>query len=326
MKDGYVSLIVPCYNAQKTVRRFLNSVLNQTYSEIQLIVVNDGSTDDTEKILKEYAKKMETTKIEFIYIYQENAGLGEAINTGLKNVNGEYLAWADPDDFFFKESIKKRVEFLKKNKEYGIISSDAYYFMADNLEIPIGKASDGLPDCNDSRQFEHLIKEKSIFCSGCHLIRMSAFDDVNPQHKIYPARRGQNWQLLLPVYYKYKRYYMDEALYGYVIYSNSMSRGDTSEDKVLQRWNEHENILLETINNIHMSEVEKEKYVHIIKKRYAEKRFYTAIDYKDKKRLKEEYEYIKELKGETKALRDLYMRNEYRICKIFYKVKDYIKQ
>ena len=86
-----------------------------------------------------------------------------------------------------------------------------------------------MENCFDEKQFEYLLNEKSIFCTGCHMIRVSALKEVNPKFEIYPARRGQNWQLLLPIYYKYKRFFLDEPLYGYVIYAQSMSQGDVTK-------------------------------------------------------------------------------------------------
>ena len=189
--------------------------MNQTYSYIQVIAINDGSTDQTAEILKNYKAKFVTSEREFIIITQKNLGLGSAINSGLKHIQGEYICWADPDDFYMKDSVEKRVAILKSNPDYGAVSSDAYYYDEDNLERPVGRASDGLRNCNSSYQFELLLEEASIFCPGCHMVRYSVMEEVNPKFYIYPARRGQNWQLLLPVYYKYKRYFLNEPLYGY---------------------------------------------------------------------------------------------------------------
>ena len=286
MCGAIVSLIVPCYNVANTLSRFLDSVMEQTYKNIQVIAVNDGSTDNTEDILKEYQQFFLQRGMLFDYIYQDNQGLGAAINTGLKYIKGEYLCWADPDDFFEKTSIQERLEILESNKEFDIVSSDANYYKFDNLKSPIQRATDGLIHKYDPNQFEYLLAEKSHFCPGCHMLRMSAFDKVNPTHEIYPAKRGQNWQLLLPMYYKYHRYYLDKPLYNYIVYPNSMSRGDIDLVSVVSRLNEHEIILIETIKKIDMEADEKRKYLNLVKIRYAKKRFYAAIDYKSKVDLK----------------------------------------
>lgn len=92
----------------------------------------------------------------------------------------------------------------------------------------------------------------------------------------------KNWQLLLPIYYKYKRFFLDEPLYGYVIYAQSMSQGDVTKEKVLERWEEHEKILNETLKRMNMDSKDLEKYLKMVQVRYIKKLFFTAIDYKIK--------------------------------------------
>ena len=90
-----ISVIVPVYNVQMYLRQCLDSVLNQTFTDFEIICVNDGSTDDSGKILLEYADKDNRIKI----ITQENKGLSEARNSGLKSAQGEYIYFLDSDDF-----------------------------------------------------------------------------------------------------------------------------------------------------------------------------------------------------------------------------------
>lgn len=326
MYSKKVTIIVPCYNVAETLPRFLESVLRQTYRNIQLIAVDDGSTDNTAEILKKYREKFLQNNMDLLYIFQANQGLGGAINTGLKYIEGDFLCWADPDDFYMESSVEERLKILEEHKEYDIVSSDAYYYNSDDLTTPIKKATDGLIHKNEPEQFEYLLLEKSHFCSGCHMLRMSAFDKVNPKHEIYPARRGQNWQMLLPIYYRYKRYFLDKPLYGYIIYSNSMSQGDNNEEKVLERIDEHEKILEETLKNIEMNSGIQQKYLNIVKIRYTEKRFYVAIDFRDKKLLKEKYNMLKQLSAVNRDIHRLYLRNNYIFLKLFYRIFDLFKK
>ena len=324
MQDELVSIITPCYNVANTLIYYLQSILNQTYKNIEVIAVDDGSTDDTADILKEYVFIFAKYQMKLEYIYQKNAGLGAAINTGLKYVNGEYLCWADPDDFYMSDSIAKRLEILRNYPEYAVVSSDAYVFRADDLKNPIKREAERFTHRYEETQFEYLLTEQSHFCAGCHMIRMSAFDQVNPEREIYPARRGQNWQLLLPVYYKYKRFYLDEPLYGYIVYPKSMSSGDVTEEKELQRWKEHEEIINQTLRRIPLDDKNRERYVRLVNVRYAKKRLYTAIDYRDKELLKEQYLFLKQYNEDTDEIRILYLRNSYLLWKVFYKLKEII--
>lgn len=320
MNEPLVSIIAPCCNVSKTLPVYLDSVLKQTYKNIELVCVDDGSTDETAEILSEYEARFKAEGMGFRYIYQENGGLGAAIDTGLKHIRGDFLCWSDPDDFYFPQSVEKRLRILLENPEYAVVSSDAFVFSSEDLSNPLYREAQQFERRFEPEQFEHLLFERSHFCSGCHMVRMSAFERANPERSVYKARRGQNWQLLLPVYYRFKRYYLDEPLYGYVVYPGSMSSGDDTEQKQLLRWNEHEQIILRTLERIDMPDGERDGYSEKIKLRYALKRFYTAIDYSDRAQVKKEYELIEKLNGVTEDIRKKYLRNRYLICKLYFKI------
>ena len=281
MEQKLVSIITPCYNGEKLVSRYLESVLGQTYKNIELIIVNDGSSDDTEKIVLSYKDKFEKEGMKIVYVYQENKGLGGAINTGLKYFTGDYLCWADYDDFFRYDSVEKRVKFLEDNPQYGCVTSNANVYNEDDLENPIYKITDKFKYNEDEYQFEHHLKSESIFCCGCHMVRTEAFLDVNPDRDIFEGRRGQNWQMLLPVYYKYKRGFLDEPLYNYIIYKSSMSTGDDTKEKSIQRVNEHLEIVKNTLDRIDMSQKDRDKYFELFFTNYVVDRFDICMKYKD---------------------------------------------
>lgn len=298
-KDPLVSIITPCYNEEKNIHRFIDSIIAQTYTNIELIIINDGSRDNTEKIIKSYENAFQKKGINFIYIYQKNSGLGSAINTGLKVFTGEYLCWPDSDDFFEPTSIEKRVSFLEKNKEYGIVSSDANVLHEENMDLVIAKIFDGYRNKFETDHFEYLIEKKSVFCSGCHMVRSSAFLDVNPKRRIYPAKRGQNFQMLLPIYYKYKRGYIDEPLYNYVIYNNSMSSGDETLDEKLSRIYEHKTIVSHTLKNMNMTDSDRKNALNILDKSFSIEKYKILVKFGDIDSLTDQFEYLKKNKWLT---------------------------
>ena len=104
-ENPLVSIITPCYNGENVMHRLLDSILSQTYSNIEFILINDGSTDHSEEIWYQYEKKFNEKGIKTIYIHQRNQGLGAAINAGLKVFTGDYLCWPDIDDYFEREVI-----------------------------------------------------------------------------------------------------------------------------------------------------------------------------------------------------------------------------
>lgn len=106
-----VSIIVPVYNVEKYLRSCLDSIINQTFKDIEIICVNDGSTDNSLEILKEYSKKDDR----IIIINQENKGLSAARNTGIQNADSEFIAFVDSDDWIDLEFIEKLYNAAIKN-------------------------------------------------------------------------------------------------------------------------------------------------------------------------------------------------------------------
>jgi len=115
-----VSVIVPVYNVENYVEKCLKSLVNQTLQDIEIIVVNDGSTDDSEKIIKEFIK-IHGEKIK--YVTKENGGLSDARNYGMKFASGEYIAFLDSDDYvditlyekMYNKAIEEHCDYVECN-------------------------------------------------------------------------------------------------------------------------------------------------------------------------------------------------------------------
>lgn len=309
-----VSIITPCYNGEHCINRLIDSVLAQTYDNIEFIVINDGSTDNSEAIIKQYENAFVERGYSFIYYYQENAGLGAAINAGLKLFTGEYLCWPDADDYLEKDSVRERVDAFKEHSDCAVVTSNAYVRECEQLTSYKGLIADRLKRSGEERQFELLLNGDSIFCSGCHMVRVKEFLDVNPKREIYPAKRGQNWQMLLPLYFKYKRFFLDKPLYNYIIYPNSMSKDDDTAESKLIRYNEHEILLRHTLKMIEdVQGVELHQYYSFLEDKYAKLRMEIAIQYGDKELFHKEYVKKQQMVGLDRQDGLMYLRNQYPI-------------
>lgn len=132
MNKSKVSIVIPVYNVELYLREALDSVINQTLKEIEIIVVNDGSTDNSLEIIKEYEKKDNRIKI----INQENQGLSGARNSGLKIAKGEYIYFMDSDDYIDLDTLEL---CYKKSKDESLdfIFFDALPFSNDDIKIDI---------------------------------------------------------------------------------------------------------------------------------------------------------------------------------------------
>lgn len=107
-----VSIIVPVYNVEKYLNQCIDSLINQTYKELQIILIDDGSSDESGKICDEYAKKDKRIEV----IHKENGGLSSARNMGLKKVRGEYVAFIDSDDYVLDHFVETLVRNIEKNQ------------------------------------------------------------------------------------------------------------------------------------------------------------------------------------------------------------------
>lgn len=123
-----VSVIVPVYNGQDYIENAIKSVLNQSYKNIEIIVVNDGSTDNTEKILDKYKDKI-------IYHKQKNGGVSSALNKGISLMKGEYFSWLSHDDIYKEDKVQKQIDFLSKKDDKKIILFSNFEFINDKSQI-----------------------------------------------------------------------------------------------------------------------------------------------------------------------------------------------
>lgn len=279
-----VSIITPCYNGAHCVHRLFDSIIAQTYRPIEFILINDGSTDETLQVVDEYRPKFQTAGIEFHCHTQENRGLSGAINAGLRLFKGEYLCWPDADDYLEPSSVEDRVQVLQQHPCAAVVTSDAYMRKSENLDKVVKYAASRYPHSSELRQFEYLLNGDSLFCPGCHLVRTSCFLEVNPDRQIYDCRRGQNWQMLLPLYFKYDRVFLNKPLYNYVVYPHSMSHGDDKKlENYIRRYTEHKDILLATLQKIQeVQHVDMHKYFSFVEDKYGKLFMETAIRFRNR--------------------------------------------
>ncbi|MDO8241156.1 MAG: glycosyltransferase [Candidatus Moranbacteria bacterium] len=120
-----VSIIIPVFNGANYLREAIESVSAQTYVNIETIIVNDGSTDDTEKIAKSYGDKIR-------YFAKENGGVSSALNLALKEMKGEYFSWLSHDDLFLPNRLEKQIEILATLKDRNVILYSDFEFIDEN--------------------------------------------------------------------------------------------------------------------------------------------------------------------------------------------------
>jgi len=118
LQNELVSVIIPVYNVEKYVKEAIESIQNQTYKNIEIIVIDDGSVDNTSKIVEKLAKDDNRLKL---YKNQKNLKIVKTLNLALSLSNGEYIARMDGDDISAPDRIEKKIKFLKENQEFDLV-------------------------------------------------------------------------------------------------------------------------------------------------------------------------------------------------------------
>lgn len=298
MSNPLVTVLTPCYNGEKYLDKYFESILNQDYDNIQLILVNDGSTDNTVEIVEKHRQTIEEKLTEFLFINQENQGQAGACKNALPLVKGKYLIWPDVDDILTDNAISYKVDFLETNPQYAYCMAQAQCFDAGT-----GEKTRIFNRENQANEylFEDFITQKDVYyCPGVFMMNFDLYKKVNPNLDFYVGRGGQNWQFLLPIAYKNKCGFINEIQYYYLIHSDSHSHSNNTYEKEYNYTVDQEKIIRETLKIINLTNEEKTYYDGLIDSKYANLRFELSWKYKDKS-YKQNY---KTLKGFNPTIRE----------------------
>jgi glycosyltransferase involved in cell wall biosynthesis len=223
-----VSIIVPTYNSSAYIYETIDSLLAQTFKDYEIIIVDDGSTDDTQEKLKIYGDKIK-------YIYQSNQGPSVARNNGITLAVGKYIAFLDSDDLWLSEKLELQVNFMENNPDYGLVSCDALAFK-DN-QIIVQSMSKERP-LKSGWVLEDLLKENFLNTNNV-LIRRDVFNtlgmfDINIVF-------SEDYEMWLRIAEKYMIGYVDLILTKYRLHSTNRSEVNKekqyeSHSKIVQKY------------------------------------------------------------------------------------------
>jgi len=222
-----VSVVVTCYNHEKYIEECLLSILKQTYQNIELIVIDDGSKDNSLNIIKDLA-----VQYTFNYQHQNNQGVCVALNHGLSLATGKYICCCDSDDKFALDKITKQVDFLEQNIQYKLCYTNKTFFddqQKTYVENP-GKRRSGWI-------FEALITDEFSMPFSSHMMYRTIYNEVG----LYdPKIKIQDWDMFLRITKKYKVGFLNENLLFYRLHDTNLhAQGDTMytvKYTVLEKW------------------------------------------------------------------------------------------
>ena len=227
-----VSIVMCCYNGAHFIHRAFRSILDQTYNNIELIFVNDGSTDNTVEVAQSYIKAFENKGYTLNIVSQENHGHGHATATGLKYITGEYLSLLDVDDEIMSTSIENKVHFLMEHPECNVVRTNAYIMHADNMN----DTSNLLVKKDDEKRqryiFETLLMGDTNNFAGTYLVRTAPLKEFYIDKEYVISRYGPNLQILLPLTYNTPCGFIDKPLFKYIKHTASHSAPTSLEKEI----------------------------------------------------------------------------------------------
>ncbi|WP_052400618.1 glycosyltransferase family 2 protein [Oceanobacillus jeddahense] len=247
MQDIKVSIIVPVYNAERYVSNCIESMLKQTYENIEIILVNDGSVDSSAEIIDKYAA--EDNRIKSIHI--ENSGVSTARNIALDNAEGEWITFVDSDDWIEPEMIAFAINKAKETNADIVMWT--YFKNYANKEMPLSLLPGGNQVITEDKSFFHLKAIYSMYgedevtesvSSGtvwCKLYKKTIIDENNLQFKVGLTRAQDTVFSINAVMKASKIVYYEKHLYHYRITNTST----TSGTKFIQNTEEPFNLLLD---------------------------------------------------------------------------------
>lgn len=200
-----ISVIMGVFNCEKTIREAIDSIVNQTYENWELIICDDASTDNTKMILEEYKKKYES---KIIVLYNPtNMRLSHSLNRCLELASGDYIARMDADDISLPLRFKTQVDFLDNHPQYDLVSSRCYLFDGEKIIGVVGK--EGEPD-------KHSLIKGTPFYHPTIMVRKEVYQLLNGYTVSKRTARAQDLDLWFRFFYNnFRGYIVDDVLYRY---------------------------------------------------------------------------------------------------------------
>ena len=176
-----ISVVTLAYNSEKTIEETIKSVLCQSYTDFEYIIINDASTDNTEQIIKRYAEK--DLRIRY-HKNEKNSGVACSRALGIKLSDGEYIAFIDSDDLWTEDKLSAQVEFVQKNREAEFV------FTGSAFVDSVGNKKEHILNVPEKVTYRSLLKQNIISCSSVFIKRsllVGAFVPDDSMHEDFAA-------------------------------------------------------------------------------------------------------------------------------------------
>jgi len=280
-----VSIVTPCYNGSRFIDLYMKGIMEQTYHNIELIIIDDGSVDNSFEKLKNWKEKLKHKGIKYILLHKENGGQPSAINEGMKYASGKYVTWPDIDDLMHKDYIEKKTEFMEKNQDIDlVISKSAVIRLSDPAHILSYTWPERVVD--NKELMKRILKDENIWYEpGAFMARLNSFDKFIQNRKIYEqcgVWSGPQTQILMPFFYKGKIGYLNECLYNYYLHDKQDHCKVKSREDFDFKYKEVEKMLIATIKSLGADKISEQRMIYTIKERIIRTQCCVAFQREDR--------------------------------------------
>ena len=276
-----VSIILCTYNRAHTLKATIDSILAQTYTDFELILVDDGSTDRTQELLAEYSDERIRS-----YVLEENSFYCAAANFGLTKVRGDYIAFATSDDVWNLRKLERQLDYMEKRKDCGACFTFVHLIdeNGDNADEKYKDMLNVFRKLYYSRRdwIQRFIFEGNCLCHPTAVVRKEVLDKVGGYHVFYSLLADMELWLRIVRYYPI--HVIEEDLLGYRMFEDQTKQvSGATEKKRTKSLNEHMIIRNNFINDLSEQELEDffanfniKKLLHI-RKWKSKELFYCCI-------------------------------------------------
>ena len=267
-----VSVIIPCFNCALFLAEAISSVLRQDFTNYELLIVDDGSTDDTPNLIKPYLADKRVR-----YLPKKNGGLSSARNYGIINANGDYIALLDADDIWYPEKLACQIKHIENRPDVGMVFSNFNTFNADGI-IFSGKVSDSI-DSFPNPEFNILFSRNNFIYPSTVLIRKSIFKkcgffDEN-------LKSIEDYDMWLRISNSYCLIGVPEKLTKIRVHNNNMSKNVDvmmrNEVMVIDKYRRDVNFVSRRKRIAKIYYLNSDRLVHLEEKKDAIKLFIKAV-------------------------------------------------
>ena len=284
-KEVFTSVVTPCFNGEKFIDNYMKGIFSQTTKAFEVIITDDGSTDNSLEKLKSYEDKFNSNGISYRVIHKESGGQPSAFNIGVSYASGKYIVWPDIDDLMHPDFIEKKALYMEEHYSVDFLLSKSAIVNISEPDKIIGYTWP-VPFKNNEDLMNRILWDKNIWYEpGAFMCKASSLDKFIKNRKIYQdcgKWSGPQFQIMLPFFFYGNVGYLNDCLYDYYIHEKQDHNKFNKKEDIIRKCDEVEKTIVSTVKSLDANEKEMNGMLEIIKIRMNLTRLYSAFKFRDR--------------------------------------------